>query len=260
MDMDRRSMIRRSESQELQEDDPKSVRQSIQEGYSTLALIATFISAVEAQILSVTLENEERGTRPFQAFNTLFILSIIFSMYGAVNAALSARWYTLLSQDAAQDLAKRWLFDQNRRDDDLTPLPNADETTISEKWLAFTLSSSIHLTNTGFLCFIAGILTYCWLRQPTTVAVVASAGAAWGMFWMLLFYVRFDFRRVVHQLRFHRFRITPKFVHEWKRRKRTQVDIEQQRHYIPGIGGLNGVANVQPATPPDEGASKRLSS
>ena len=85
------------------------------------------------------------------------------------------------------------------------------------------------------------------------------------MFWMLLFYVRFDFRRVVHQLRFHRFRITPKFIHGWRRqrhlkRKRQQVDIEQQHPYIPGIGELNGVANVQPATPPDEGASKRLDS
>jgi len=237
------------------------VRQNIQEGYTNLALIGTFISAVEAQIIAATLDSDERNTVSFQVFNTLFILSIIFSMYGAVNAALSARWYTLLSQEAARDLATRWLFDQNRRVDDLIPLPNADEMTSSEKWLALTLSSSIHLTNAGFLCFIAGMLMYCWLRQTIVVAVIVSAGAAWGTFWMLLFYVRFDFRRVIHQLHFHRFRITPKFIHDWeirrdlKRRYRKQVGIEQQHCYIPGIETPNAVLNMEPATPTDEGLS-----
>ncbi|SRR5258707_9566100 len=53
-------------------------------GYQSLALIATFLSGVEAQIIAYTLADGDKGGHAYQAFNALLLVAIMLSMFGAV--------------------------------------------------------------------------------------------------------------------------------------------------------------------------------
>lgn len=58
-------------------------------GFSNLALIATFLTAVQAQMLASTLEHDEKNTLAFQAVNSCYLMAIVLSMFGAITGELS---------------------------------------------------------------------------------------------------------------------------------------------------------------------------
>jgi len=206
-----------------QELEAENVRKTLQKGYQSLALIATFLSGVEAQIISFMLNDGNKSNSAYEAFNTLFLVAIILSMFGAVTATLSMRWYSIVPKRSVKLLAHRRSYDQGQIDEDL-PHPTHCET-ISELMIVFALNSCLWLTGAGFLIFIAGILTYTWARQERPVAIVTSIAAACGLFCMCLFYVPFEFEYVIRNLRFIRFRL-------WSlpasRRARRREDVESK--------------------------------
>ena len=53
-------------------------------GYQSLALIATFLSDVEAQFVSYSLADGDKSSHAYQTYNTLFLVAIVLSMFGAV--------------------------------------------------------------------------------------------------------------------------------------------------------------------------------
>jgi len=158
-------------------------RKALQRGYQSLALITTFLCGVEAQIIAYTLADGDKKSHAYQAFNSLLLVAIMLSMSGAVTAILCMRWYSIAPIKPVELLAPRGSYDQGQIDQDLTSCE-----TIAEQVVAFASSSCLHLTKAGFLIFVAGLLTYTWLRQEHAVAIVASVAAFCGL--SCMFYVR----------------------------------------------------------------------
>ena len=52
--------------------------------YQSLALIATFLCGVEAQIITYTLADGDKDSHTYQAFNSLLLVAMILSMFGAI--------------------------------------------------------------------------------------------------------------------------------------------------------------------------------
>ncbi|KAJ1311127.1 hypothetical protein OPQ81_009628 [Rhizoctonia solani] len=91
----------------------------IVEGFSNLALIATFFAGVQAQLISVTNNSDNDGPVSI-ATNAAFFGGLIFSVFTAVLATLSARWFSILREDDADYLSSRWLCqDSQMKDGDL---------------------------------------------------------------------------------------------------------------------------------------------
>ncbi|KAG8713832.1 hypothetical protein FRC11_010816 [Ceratobasidium sp. 423] len=79
----------------------------IVEGFSNLALIAIFFAGVQAQLLSDT--NDENSTPLSVATSAAFFGGLIFSVFTAILATLSGRWFSILREDDADYLSSRWL-------------------------------------------------------------------------------------------------------------------------------------------------------
>ncbi|KAB5589108.1 hypothetical protein CTheo_7454 [Ceratobasidium theobromae] len=79
----------------------------IVEGFSNLALIAIFFAGVQAQLISVTNDKNENALAV--ATNAAFFGGLIFCVFTAVLATLSARWFSILREDDSDYLSSRWL-------------------------------------------------------------------------------------------------------------------------------------------------------
>ncbi|GAB1519199.1 hypothetical protein RhiTH_002265 [Rhizoctonia solani] len=79
----------------------------IVEGFSNLALIATFFAGVQAQILS-DINDDNEGALSI-ATSAAFFGGLMFSIFTAILAALSGRWFSILREDDADYLSSRWL-------------------------------------------------------------------------------------------------------------------------------------------------------
>ncbi|CAE6511370.1 unnamed protein product [Rhizoctonia solani] len=91
----------------------------IVEGFSNLALIATFFAGVQAQLISMTSSGREKSAYgPIaMATNAAFFGGLIFSVFTAVLATLSARWFSILREDDADFLSSRWLSQDSKHED-----------------------------------------------------------------------------------------------------------------------------------------------
>ncbi|KAG8713833.1 hypothetical protein FRC11_010817 [Ceratobasidium sp. 423] len=90
----------------------------IVEGFSNLALIATFFAGVQAQLISMTSSGHEKDAYGpvAAATNAAFFGGLIFSVFTAVLATLSARWFSILREDDADFLSSRWLSQDSKHE------------------------------------------------------------------------------------------------------------------------------------------------
>ncbi|KAF8343789.1 uncharacterized protein EI90DRAFT_3027115 [Cantharellus anzutake] len=176
-------------------------------------------------VLTFTLTDGDGTSASYQAINSLMLVATMLSMSGAITATLSMRWYSIVPKDSVQLLAHRRSYDQGQVREDLAPLRFRE--TIFERTIPFALNTCIHLTNAGFLIFVAGILTYAWIRQETPVAIVTTVSAGCGLFCMSLFYLPFEFRYVIHHLHFMRFQFWPPPATRRERRSALQSPREE---------------------------------
>ncbi|KAJ1311128.1 hypothetical protein OPQ81_009629 [Rhizoctonia solani] len=84
----------------------------IVEGFSNLALIATFFAGVQAQLLSDT--NDDNAGALSIATSAAFFGGLIFSVFTAILATLSGRWFSILREDDADYLSSRWLAQDSK--------------------------------------------------------------------------------------------------------------------------------------------------
>ncbi|CAE7205042.1 unnamed protein product [Rhizoctonia solani] len=87
------------------------------EGFSNLALIATFLAGAQAQLLSDT--NDESEGALSIATSAAFFGGLIFSVFTAILATLSGRWFSILREDDADYLSSRWLAQDSKRIGDI---------------------------------------------------------------------------------------------------------------------------------------------
>ncbi|KAF8609250.1 hypothetical protein BDV93DRAFT_540607, partial [Ceratobasidium sp. AG-I] len=79
----------------------------IVEGFANLSLVAILFCGVQAQLIAVT--NEDNENRLSIATNAVFFGGLIFSVFTALLATLSGRWFSILREDDADYLSSRWL-------------------------------------------------------------------------------------------------------------------------------------------------------
>ncbi|CAE6416949.1 unnamed protein product [Rhizoctonia solani] len=84
----------------------------IVEGFSNLALIATFFAGVQAELLSDTNDDNEGALSI--ATSAAFFGGLMFSIFTAILAALSGRWFSILREDDADYLSSRWLAQDSK--------------------------------------------------------------------------------------------------------------------------------------------------
>ncbi|CAE6446180.1 unnamed protein product [Rhizoctonia solani] len=84
----------------------------IVEGFSNLALIATFFAGVQAELLS-DVNDDTEGALSI-ATSTAFFGGLIFSVFTAILATLSGRWFSILREDDADYLSSRWLAQDSK--------------------------------------------------------------------------------------------------------------------------------------------------
>jgi len=140
----------------------ENIRKTLQKRYQSLALIATFLCGVEAQIITYTLDDGDKDSHAYQAFNSLLLVAMILSMFGAITATMTMRFYSIVPKNSLKPLTQRHSSDHGQL-------------------ASFALSSSEYLTSAGSSIFVAGLLTYTWLRQEHPVAILASVAAVCGV-------------------------------------------------------------------------------
>ncbi|CAE6403029.1 unnamed protein product [Rhizoctonia solani] len=83
--------------------------QLIVEGFSNLALVAVLFSGVQAQLIQIIAEPEETQNALDIATNAVFFGGLVLSVFSAMLASLSGRWFSLLREDDSEYLSSCWL-------------------------------------------------------------------------------------------------------------------------------------------------------
>ncbi|KAG8791917.1 hypothetical protein FRC12_007832 [Ceratobasidium sp. 428] len=81
--------------------------QLIVDGFTNLALVAVLFSGVQAQLISIT--NDDTSTQLAAATNAAFFGGLMLSVFTALLATLSGRWFSILREDDSEFLASCWL-------------------------------------------------------------------------------------------------------------------------------------------------------
>ncbi|KAG8713831.1 hypothetical protein FRC11_010815 [Ceratobasidium sp. 423] len=83
--------------------------QLIVEGFSNLALVAALFSGVLAQLVQIVAEPVENQNSLDIATNAAFFGGLVLSVFSAMLASLSGRWFSLLRDDDSEYLSSCWL-------------------------------------------------------------------------------------------------------------------------------------------------------
>ncbi|KAG9098885.1 hypothetical protein FRC06_005878, partial [Ceratobasidium sp. 370] len=80
----------------------------IVEGFANLALVAILFSGVQAQLITVANDNTD-DSKLSVATMAVFFGGLIFSVFAAMLATLSGRWFSILREDDSDYLSSCWL-------------------------------------------------------------------------------------------------------------------------------------------------------
>ncbi|QRV91222.1 hypothetical protein RhiJN_19240 [Ceratobasidium sp. AG-Ba] len=94
--------------------------QLIVDGFTNLALVAVLFSGVQAQLISIT--NDDKDSRLAEATNAAFFGGLMLSVFTALLATLSGRWFSILREDDSEFLASCWLAAELKQ-----PPPNLED-------------------------------------------------------------------------------------------------------------------------------------
>ncbi|KAG8698412.1 hypothetical protein FRC08_005925 [Ceratobasidium sp. 394] len=81
----------------------------IVEGFANLALVAILFSGVQAQLITVANGDGANDSKLSVATNAVFFGGLIFSVFAAMLATLSGRWFSILREDDSDYLSSCWL-------------------------------------------------------------------------------------------------------------------------------------------------------
>ncbi|CAE6416935.1 unnamed protein product [Rhizoctonia solani] len=83
--------------------------QLIVEGFSNLALVAVLFSGVQAQLIQIIAEDTDGQNALDIATNAVFYGGLVLSVFSALLACLSGRWFSILREDDSEYLSSCWL-------------------------------------------------------------------------------------------------------------------------------------------------------
>ncbi|KDR85717.1 hypothetical protein GALMADRAFT_218810 [Galerina marginata CBS 339.88] len=197
-------------------------------GFELLALAATFIAAVQSQIMSIaTGLPQGQESVAIRAINAFFLGGLILDLMAAAISFLTSRWLQRLSEEE-KDLFEDELSSQEHKSSH--PEEGKRKSSISSGsppnrykknrkflhschaffrglfhwYLSVCLSIPLPLLIIGVLCMFSGIYTYVWTQQPAPVAIIITvAGGATLPFVLGVFLIgrkRGRRRDIIHRL------------------------------------------------------------
>lgn len=148
------------------------------------------MASVQAQVVSGTLQNN--GTIPQKLVNGFWLAGLSLDVYVTMLAALTERWFAILTPTDAAYLTRSWLDPDPaaHRAEDTELMPPNDRRAVSrlekrlrnrkgaQHWVSWAVATGLFAgmptLAAGFICFIAGLFVYVWSEQPLLVSIIAT--------------------------------------------------------------------------------------
>lgn len=177
----------------------------VKEGYTALALMCTFVAAVQGQLLQMTYTQTDKTN---QIINALFFAGLFADIGAAILSALSARWFEMLTPDEAAHVYD-WLFEPWRDQEGLeAQVPPTDERKshfVIEWWLYLGLKSGLYASFIGLGFLVTGLMLYVWAHTPMIVQVMSTVSFACLVLLLPPFFLPHDRIQALRLVRLHRF-------------------------------------------------------
>jgi len=144
-------------------------RQRTMDGFRSIGLIAIFLAALQAQMLSVSLP--DNGTLSAKFVNALWLAGVFLDVYAAVLATLTARWFEVLQPLDVEFLNDTWVTKARPTPSDRS---RKHLKGFIEYCVATSLFSSLGVLSVGVVMFFVGLLIFVWAKQPLLVSIIAT--------------------------------------------------------------------------------------
>ncbi|PVF95827.1 hypothetical protein CPB86DRAFT_875383 [Serendipita vermifera] len=163
---------------------------SLQKGFELLALAATFLAGVQAQVMTITINTPiDQQTTVICLINAFFVMGLILDLVAAFLAFLTFRWLQRLSTEEKSYL--KITFEARSRRQKIEELTEegrstntADERGLSSKgggigeffesWSALSLFIPMFFVVVGVAFMAVGIQIYIWTQQKRLVAILVT--------------------------------------------------------------------------------------
>jgi len=144
-------------------------RQRTMDGFRSVGLIAIFLAGLQAQMLSVTLPDNDTLSAKF--VNALWLAGVFLDVFAAVLATLTARWFEVLQPFDVEFLHNSWVIK-------VRPTPPDHSRSHSRRFIEYcvatSLFSSLGVLAVGVMMFCVGLLIFVWAKQPLLVSIIAT--------------------------------------------------------------------------------------
>ncbi|PVF95825.1 hypothetical protein CPB86DRAFT_557113 [Serendipita vermifera] len=163
----------------------------LQKGFETLALAATFLAAIQAQVMSISMNTPlEEQTVTISLTNAFFLMGLVLDLMAALTSLLTFRWLQRLSHGERNYLETRFeARSPLARDDveedlesDSEERHNESMLSLQVKWLerfiyswsATSLFIPWLFLVLGVTAMAIGIQIYIWTQQKFLVAILVT--------------------------------------------------------------------------------------
>ncbi|GLB41292.1 hypothetical protein LshimejAT787_0905070 [Lyophyllum shimeji] len=166
-------------------------------GFELLALAATFVAAIQSQVMSTTIGVARSDETPaLRAVNAFYLSGLVFDLVSAFLAFLTARWLQRLTDEERAHLEVVFEQSHSRRftrasadaEADVEHDPQPPAPPLPDKrpfvvrcihaYFASSLFAPMTLLVFGVICMAVGFLIFAWAEQPLVVAIVLTAVCA----------------------------------------------------------------------------------
>ncbi|KAG9040574.1 hypothetical protein FS842_002983 [Serendipita sp. 407] len=162
---------------------------SVQKGFELLAIAATFLSAVQAQVMTISINTPpEAQTTAIRLINAFFLMGLVLDIISAFLAFLTYRWLQRLSHEESVYLEEVFeapitsLKDEEEApgvDDEecTTDATNSNSSSIEGwivSWSALSLFIPMLFLILGVSSMAVGIQIFIWTQQKLMVAILVT--------------------------------------------------------------------------------------
>ncbi|KAF8799078.1 hypothetical protein BYT27DRAFT_7227976 [Phlegmacium glaucopus] len=139
------------------------------EGFRSLSIMATFFAGIQAQMLSASLS--ENSTIAAKLVNAFWLAGLFLDVTGAVQAAITARWFELLDTKEAETFNQEWSTNWKSP---FHSKPRRPFSSFGDTIIATALFSGLPIVTCGVGMFLIGLVIYVWARQPILVSIIST--------------------------------------------------------------------------------------
>jgi hypothetical protein len=132
------------------------------EGYHSLTVAATFLAALQSQLIS--------SNPTSQVVSAFYFCGLITDILSAALCFLSARWFEMLNESEAEDLQEYWQANDEHRPVKRVPTGSI----LVDLWVKYAIHMAFASVWLGLTFLMAGVLSYAWLEQSKVVGLVST--------------------------------------------------------------------------------------